>query len=615
MSRVIQVLVLEDRASDAELMIHELRAVGIDPRWKWVVGREDFLRQLNPGIDLILADFSLPRWDALGALQTLEERGLDIPFIVVTGSLEENAIECMKQGADDYILKDRMGRLGHAAIHALEEKRLRLEKRQTEAALRESEERFRNIVQSALDAIIVTDGQGRITLWTPAARRIFGYDRQEILRKPITDLIPRQFLQHGDAPSPGLSFVDLDPEGLMLEGKGIRKDGSEFPVELSLALWQSNDQSCYCAIIARDISERKRAEEEILTEKHRTEAVIEHMADGLLMLDKEGKIVSINPAAERMLGVRAGAILGRSAHDAQMSPSLAQLATAARPAQGSDAWNLEAETTSGEINLPHPRVLRVHYSMVRDRAGQLLGEVLVLHDITRQRALEQAKDDFIATISHELRTPLFSIQGALEMILADKVAEAEKREHFLELAYGQSRQLRALVEDLLDVSKMEAGRFQLKRESTSITDVVNEAIQRMQIKATRKHIDLQVAASPNLPRFEGDAGRLVQAVANLIDNAVKFSPEGTGVMIRCRERDGDLQVEVIDQGVGIPEGALPQLFQRFHQVDNSATRKAGGAGLGLYIVKQIIDSHGGKVWVESIPGEGARFSFSIPTSQ
>ncbi|MCJ7621343.1 MAG: HAMP domain-containing histidine kinase [Anaerolineae bacterium] len=168
------------------------------------------------------------------------------------------------------------------------------------------------------------------------------------------------------------------------------------------------------------------------------------------------------------------------------------------------------------------------------------------------------------------------------------------------------------MEDLLDVSRMESGRLDMKMKPSSMYGVIHGVSERLKDAATEKGIALRLRIAPGLPSFRGDEERLEQVVANLVANAIKFTPQGGEVLIKAHIKDQDLVVQVVDTGIGIPAQALPSLFQRFYQVNGSATREAGGAGLGLYIARQIVEGHGGRIWVESTWGRGSTFSFTIP---
>lgn len=346
----------------------------------------------------------------------------------------------------------------------------------------------------------------------------------------------------------------------------------------------------------------------IATEKSKMESMVESMAEGLLMFDEEGQLVVLNPAARWMLGY--------IEREVDFPGLLERL-------QGSDLASLLEESPAREEGLrgievhldgPQAMVLGVDINPVRDAEGKRIGTAVTLRDITREKQLEQAKDNFLSTVSHELRTPLFSIRGFLELILNDKVPDAEKRKHFLTLVYEQSKHLNNLVDDLLDISRRESGRLEIKMEAVSMHDVIHRVAQCLGNGTAEKGIDLQVSLPARLPTVQGDAERLEQVVTNLVHNGIKFTPQGGEVVIKACVKDEDLMVQVSDTGIGIPADKLPNLFQRFYQVNGSATREAGGAGLGLYIAKQIVEGHGGRIWAESTLGQGSTFSFTIPIS-
>ena len=259
MSSSLRVLILEDHPPDAELVVGELRRAGFDPDWLRVDTEAEYLSKLDSSWDLVLSDYTLPQFDALRALLHLQERGLEIPFIVITGGYEESAIACLKQGAADYLIKDRLARLGEAVRQALEEKKLRQEKHQAEAALRESEKRFRSVAETAIDAIVITDSMGNIQYWNHAAERTFGLQGSEAIGRPLGELVRRP--RPGGNRADGLTIAgETDVVGRAVELIGIGKAGQEFPVELSLTEWQAEGQRYFSAII-RDMTQALKAQQ------------------------------------------------------------------------------------------------------------------------------------------------------------------------------------------------------------------------------------------------------------------------------------------------------------------------------------------------------------------
>lgn len=264
MSNPLRILVLEDLATDYELMLRELRRAGLEFTARRADSEESFRQQLHEfRPDLVLADYSLPGYDGLAALALSRKECPHVPFIFVSGTMgEENAVEALQRGALDYVLKQRLSRLGPSARRALSEAEVNNQRRRIEDDLRESEERFRSVAQTARDAIISVDCDGRIVFWNPAAERIFGYPSAEVLDQPLSIIVPQRFRGQGtDGLESLLAHGVTQPEGPATEAIGLRKDGSEFPIELSASSWHSGQHRFFTAIV-RDVSQRKQAEAE-----------------------------------------------------------------------------------------------------------------------------------------------------------------------------------------------------------------------------------------------------------------------------------------------------------------------------------------------------------------
>lgn len=287
----IKILLLEDNPNDAELLLYELRRGGFEPSWQRVDTEADFDAALQDSFELILADYQLPQFDGMRALDMTRARRSDTPFILVSGTIgEELAVEAMKKGAADYLLKDRLTRLGQAVQHALTEKRLRAEKERADEQVRASEERFRAITETASDAILSMDAKGKIVFWNRAAEKMFGYAVGEALGMSLGALYPERFRSsHKES----IAMLDAEPVsgpiGKVLEVSAVKKDGTEFPAEVSKAGWQLQGQVFYTAIV-RDITERKRAEETLkaqLQELQRWYDTTLHREDRILELKRE----------------------------------------------------------------------------------------------------------------------------------------------------------------------------------------------------------------------------------------------------------------------------------------------------------------------------------------
>ena len=336
-----------------------------------------------------------------------------------------------------------------------------------------------------------------------------------------------------------------------------------------------------------------------LLEKQRLETILTNMADGLLVLDEHTRVATINPALERILGLEAKEVLGRRPSEASTDPRLVPL--------GSLCAGL-----GREIMLEEGRVVRVTSSVVVDAAKRYMGAVVVVHDVTRERELEQMKSDFLANASHELRTPLHSIKGFIKLLLDGNGPDPETQKEFLGIINEQTEHLGSLVDDLLDVSRIDAGHLELRRDRLLMDHVIHKTAQKLSNMASDKGIEFKIDVPSSLPTIEGDEDRLTQVLTNLMHNAIKFSFEGGEIGVRAEVSGRELLVQVADRGAGIPKEAIPRLFDRFYQVDGSMTRSVGGSGLGLYISKQIVEAHHGRIWADSIAGEGSTFSFTLP---
>jgi CheY-like chemotaxis protein/anti-sigma regulatory factor (Ser/Thr protein kinase) len=241
-----------------------------------------------------------------------------------------------------------------------------------------------------------------------------------------------------------------------------------------------------------------------------------------------------------------------------------------------------------------------------------LGRLFVVRDVTRETEVDRMKTEFISTVSHELRTPLTSIRGYVELLLDGDVGEisADQRE-FLELVAKSTVRLANLINDLLDVEKIESGRISMRREPVGLTEVLDQVVRTFQVTAAERGLGLHLAVEGPLAPVAGDADRLNQVFTNLISNAIKYTKQGD-VRVSARCAGGEVQIAVADSGIGIAREHMPNLFGRFYRVDNQYTREVGGTGLGLAITKAIVERHGGRVEVDSAPGAGSTFTVRLP---
>lgn len=330
------------------------------------------------------------------------------------------------------------------------------------------------------------------------------------------------------------------------------------------------------------------------------------MTDGLLLLDEHGRIRSANRSLEKLFGVT-GNIRGKTIIETFRHHKLAEFA---------DLLKVEREILHFELALSEiqSRWFEINAATIVDAQNNPSGFVLVFHDMTRLRQLEKTRQEFVANVSHELRTPLSMIKGYVETLLDGAKDNPEVAEKFLRTIEKHADRLTFLIDDLLTISKLESGESNLNRQQGPLRPLVDEVIQEFQLRAADKNIRLENKVSEQFQIF-ADFARLEQVLGNLIDNAIKYSHANGRMIVAARlNQDNVSEISVQDNGPGIPPEAKERIFERFFRVDKSRSREQGGTGLGLAIVKHVIQSHGGKIWVESEMGTGSTFRFTLPPS-
>jgi PAS domain S-box-containing protein len=355
--------------------------------------------------------------------------------------------------------------------------------------------------------------------------------------------------------------------------------------------------------------------QEIITEKSRHELILNSIADGVYATDTHRVVLSWNPAAERILGYKAEEVIGRSCadfirHQDEQGKVLCEEGCPIREAiaslQPTPIKQVYGRAADGRM-VP----LDVIVAPLRDAQGNLSGAVEVFRDVSLQREVERAKSDFVSVVSHELRTPLSSILGFSELMLTREIS-GEKQRQWLEIILRESLRLSSLIDDLLDLSRIEAGRIELKREPLNLRELIQERVELAQQQSEKHVVEAKLPA--DLPPVPADKHRVERVLTNLLSNAIKYSPEGSRVTVSARVNPdkGEIQISVADQGIGIPQEHQHKVFERFHMVDPALTRKTGGTGLGLTVSKASVELHGGRIWVESEVGKGSTFHFTLP---
>jgi two-component system phosphate regulon sensor histidine kinase PhoR len=356
-----------------------------------------------------------------------------------------------------------------------------------------------------------------------------------------------------------------------------------------------------------DAAERLNASISGLTdERNRASAILGSMIEGVAVISGDERIVFANGAFSKILGLEeVGGIEGRPLLEVARQSDLLAAIRMALSGQ-------EQVTSEIVIGTVRPRSFAVTAAPVQPPSHK--GAVLVLHEITDLRRLERVRQDFVANVSHEFRTPLTAIQGFAETLLAGALDDPTNRRRFVEIIREHAARLARLTEDLLKLSRIEAGQLKLDFHPVSVTQLIDSCVETAQLKAVPRQLNLNIQVPQELPRVRGDANSLQEVLQNLLDNALQYTPAGGTIDVSALSSDGHVIVTVADNGIGIPQAEQERIFERFYRVDAARSREAGGTGLGLSIARHIMDAHGGKLWVESAVGEGSRFHFSIPVA-
>jgi len=345
--------------------------------------------------------------------------------------------------------------------------------------------------------------------------------------------------------------------------------------------------------------------EEVERSRQRLEATLAGLTDGVVITDELGTVLRLNVTACRLLGLDAAPPPGQPFVQVARDHELAALLRGVL-------------TTAGEVPrtsvVEHGRSRRVMEATARrlSGTGERLG-LLVLRDVTELRRLESVRREFVANVSHELRTPLASIKALVETLEAGAVDDPEVAGDFLHRIVGEVDRLAAIVDELLDLARLESGRVALNPEPLEPANLLTRATERLRPQIERARLELHVAVPFGLPAVRADRARIEQVMLNLVHNAIKFTPPGGAITVGAAVCDGKLRVMVLDTGVGVAADELPRLFERFYKADKA--RRSDGTGLGLAIAKHIVQAHGGTIWAESEPGSGATFWFTLPLAE
>jgi len=345
---------------------------------------------------------------------------------------------------------------------------------------------------------------------------------------------------------------------------------------------------------------------EISQEKNRIEAILKSMVDGVIAVDKEGKVVLINPAARRIFNIEVEKVKGKELIRTIFSHRIDMYLERAFD---------KKESISREIKYKNPdeKIIHATFIPLLDEKENVNGGVIVLTDITELRKLETVRNDFVANVSHELRTPLTSMVGYLDTLLESDIEDPETRDRFLKIIKEETDRLSILIKDLMNLSKIESQSFDL--EANNFKEVLNKVVNLLHKKALDKNIDFEVEVPEKLSLVYMVREQIKQVLINLIDNAIKYTPAGGKIKIKVEKEGDKVYFSVKDNGMGIPQVDQERIFERFYRVDKARSRALGGTGIGLSIVRNIIKQHGSEIQVKSREGAGSEFYFYLKVAK
>ncbi len=476
--------------------------------------------------------------------------------------------------------------------------------------------RFGALLDSTPDAIVIVNRTGHIVLANVHALRMFGYERAELLGQAVEVLLPERFrgAHHGHRSS-FLARPHTRAMGVGLELFGLRRRGEEFPVEISLSPLDTEQGQMVMSAV-RDLTDRKRAEQKF-------RGLLESAPDAMVIVRSDGRIALVNSQAERLFGYPREELLGqpvemlvplryRGRHEDHRSAFFGQPRARSMGA-GLELYGLRRDGSEFPVE--------ISLSPLETEEGMFISSAI--RDATERRNFERSlqeasrlKSEFLANMSHELRTPLNGIIGFSELLIDEKPGpvNAKQREYLTDVLTS-GRHLLRLINDVLDLSKIEAGRMDLVPEAFDVAHAIEEVCGVMSPLAARKGISLNLETGRSSGTVTLDRQRFVQVLYNLLSNAVKFTDDGGTVRIEARVESGRLRLAVQDTGIGIRAEELAKLFVAFQQIDSGTARRYEGTGLGLALTKRLIALQGGSIDVRSEPGRGSTFSVALPLAE
>lgn len=627
MGTPIRVLIIEDSDNDKELLLLELRRGGYTPEYICIETAEAMNNALDQQVwDIIISDYSMPKFSGLSALKIAKERMLDIPFILISGTIgEEVAVKAMKEGASDYLIKGNIKRLIPAIERELKDAEVRRQRIRAEEALHKNEAMLSLILNSIPQSIFWKDRNSIYLGCNKVFAKEAGFnDPSQLIGKSDFDLpwsyeeseayrrADREVIENQE---PKIHIIETQHQ---YDGKQVWVDTTKIPLK------DIYNQGYGLLGIYEDITEQKMAQEALKESELRFRILAESSPVGIFTTNAKGSTTYVNPRWSEISKLSYEEAIGDGWLKAIHPDDKENLIL------GWHRSTREHKESNAEYRFIHPNgsIAWVIGQAVPQKSekGCIIGYIGTITDITERKKMEadlisskeraeesdRLKTAFLHNISHEIRTPLNSIVG-FSRLISEPDLSPEETSHYAEIIERSNEQLLLIIADIINIATIEAGQAKIQEKEIDVNSVCKLMYNQFIPVAEKQNVSLNFETffNDNEAIIMTDGTKLVQVLTNLIGNALKFTKQGS-VSFGYMEKGSNLEFFVEDSGIGIAQEMHQEIFKRFRQVESSATRQFGGSGLGLAISKANVELLGGQIWVESEIGKGSKFCFTIP---
>ncbi|MCM8775123.1 MAG: ATP-binding protein [Candidatus Omnitrophica bacterium] len=584
--------------------------------------------------DACIVDYRLAKNAGMMSLLSLRQKGIVTPLIFLVDEGSERAVkEAQADGSTDFLLKSQLSPelLTQAVRYGVALRKEQELRKSAEIRFRQASVQNQQLLLSITSILIGIRPDGVVTHWNSIAVKILGVKAGDTINRRLEDCqVSWDFGRIQDA----IIRCHQQEKPVRLDDlEFVRPGGKHGFLGFTInPIWSDSGELSGFLLLGADITARKENEEQlriktdelrkanarIEQEKVRYEALLASIGDGMIAVDRDGKIIMMNIRAQDMLGLTDTSCVGKPFQDVFSIEdekgnlfSIEQRPLSICLATGKRVTAVAYYRTGGNSKFPaaitaSPIILE----------GQIIGVIEIFRDITKEKEVDLMKSEFISTVSHELRTPLTGVRESVAQVLEKILGPINSEQaEFLSIALKELDRLATIINDLLDVAKIEAGKMELRKAWFDINVLIRDFIFEYQRVMENKNLMLKSHSSAQSLRVFADAEKVKQIITNLVSNAYKFTDPGGMVIIEAAEAKGEVQISVTDTGYGIPKEDLERIFERFVQVGRTYGPGIKGTGLGLAICKSLVELHQGRIWVESEAGKGARFTFTLPCVQ